>query len=39
MENTLSTPWDFVEKYYPDYHSSTKIQEANYLIQIMEGDI
>lgn len=31
----MKIPWDFVEKYYPNYYSCDTIQKANYLGQLM----
>jgi len=35
----LETPWDFVERYYPKYTSSTEIAENNDLSVIVDGEV
>lgn len=38
-ENTITTPWDFVEIYYPNYTSSDEIAENGDLQKIIDGEI
>lgn len=34
----MKTTWDFVEEYYPNYHSCNMIAESDDLIKIMDGE-
>ena len=35
----MNTPWDFVEKYYPNYYSSSEIEKNDDLNKIINGEI
>lgn len=38
MSNEIKTPWEFVEKYFPQYSSSNQIALANDLNLIISGE-
>jgi len=35
----MQTTWDFIEKYYPNYHGCSEIAYNNDLQKIMDGEI
>ena len=39
MSDTITHPWRFVEKWYPDYDHADQIAEADDLSKLVDGEI